>query len=172
MWILDLPDLVLSGIDAATGRGKARAVIGEWARANDYRLVRHQRCRRVREEVREAYGRAATLSSDLFYEVTVVDSRSVERIALVRVHHALGLSGRWSNHDRGDPLDVRWLREHQLTWREHGDVRPPSPAVGQRQGWCADPTRQHEQRWFSAGMPTDLVRDGAVEGRNSPEPTG
>jgi hypothetical protein len=31
------------------------------------------------------------------------------------------------------------------------------------QGWYADPFRLHEARYFSAGRPTKLVRDGTAE---------
>lgn len=30
-------------------------------------------------------------------------------------------------------------------------------------GWLPDPTRRHEGRYFAAGHPTDLVRDGGIE---------
>ncbi|WP_130491844.1 hypothetical protein [Motilibacter rhizosphaerae] len=36
------------------------------------------------------------------------------------------------------------------------------------EGWFLDPLRRHEQRWMSAGEPTALVRDGAVEGHDEP----
>jgi hypothetical protein len=39
------------------------------------------------------------------------------------------------------------------------------------QGWHADPFGLHEQRYFSAGTPTKLVRDGSVESYDEP-PTG
>ena len=50
--------------------------------------------------------------------------------------------------------------------------RPLPPVVHQRQdgstpeGWCTDPFGRHEARWMSQGTPTDLVRDGGVEGRD------
>lgn len=31
------------------------------------------------------------------------------------------------------------------------------------QGWFVDPFGLHTERWFSAGAPTRLVRDGATE---------
>jgi hypothetical protein len=34
------------------------------------------------------------------------------------------------------------------------------------QGWYKDPYGQHEARWFSAGIPTSLVRDGSVEAKD------
>jgi hypothetical protein len=36
------------------------------------------------------------------------------------------------------------------------------------QGWYQDPFGVHEQRWFSDGAPTSLVRDGAVEADDAP----
>lgn len=39
------------------------------------------------------------------------------------------------------------------------------------QGWYVDPLGVHDARWFSAGEPTDLVRDDAIEARD-PWPAG
>ena len=36
-------------------------------------------------------------------------------------------------------------------------------AITMTEGWCTDPFELHEARWISAGTPTKLVRDGAVE---------
>jgi hypothetical protein len=36
------------------------------------------------------------------------------------------------------------------------------------QGWHADPFAVHERRYFSAGRPTKLVRDGHVEAYDEP----
>lgn len=36
-------------------------------------------------------------------------------------------------------------------------------AIVALEGWCTDPYGLHEARWISAGSPTKLVRDGAVE---------
>jgi hypothetical protein len=35
-----------------------------------------------------------------------------------------------------------------------------------REGWYEDPARRHEYRWFSAGTPTELVRDGSGTSRD------
>jgi hypothetical protein len=37
-----------------------------------------------------------------------------------------------------------------------------------RQGWYTDPFRLHEARYFSAGHPTKLVRDGTQESYDLP----
>ena len=36
------------------------------------------------------------------------------------------------------------------------------------EGWYRDPYGIHEDRWFSAGTPTALVRDQGVEGHDDP----
>jgi len=38
------------------------------------------------------------------------------------------------------------------------------------QGWYRDPYCVHGDRWFSAGRPTDLVRDDGVVSRAAPPP--
>jgi hypothetical protein len=35
------------------------------------------------------------------------------------------------------------------------------------EGWYDDPTGRHELRWFSAGCPTDLIRDAGIESRDA-----
>ena len=39
---------------------------------------------------------------------------------------------------------------------------------GHAQNWCLDPFGYHEERWFSRGMPTALVRDHGVEAQDPP----
>jgi len=41
-----------------------------------------------------------------------------------------------------------------------------------RQGWYADPFGAHESRYFSAGKPTKLVRDGHIESYDEPPTEG
>jgi hypothetical protein len=36
------------------------------------------------------------------------------------------------------------------------------------EGWCEDPYGVHQHRWFSAGNPTSLVRDGGIETKDRP----
>jgi hypothetical protein len=36
------------------------------------------------------------------------------------------------------------------------------------EGWYRDPYLVHEDRWFSSGQPTQLVRDGGVEAYDPP----
>jgi hypothetical protein len=46
----------------------------------------------------------------------------------------------------------------------HSEEYVPTEA----EGWYLDPYERHEQRWFSAGSPTSLVRDGVTEGQDDP----
>ena len=39
---------------------------------------------------------------------------------------------------------------------------------GTAEGWYRDPYGVHEDRWFSDGQPTELVRDGGVETSDDP----
>ena len=36
------------------------------------------------------------------------------------------------------------------------------------EGWYTDPFERHEARWFSAGAPSKLVRDGGAESSDPP----
>jgi hypothetical protein len=38
------------------------------------------------------------------------------------------------------------------------------------EGWYADPYGAHEERWYSDGWPTSLVRDAGVDGTDAPPP--
>jgi hypothetical protein len=45
---------------------------------------------------------------------------------------------------------------------KEGEMKP--------QGWYRDPFGVHENRWFSDGNPTKLVRDGAAVAYDEPPP--
>ena len=47
-----------------------------------------------------------------------------------------------------------------------------SAATKTRQGWCADPFGRFEQRYWSQGRPTALVRNGRIESRDAPTAEG
>jgi hypothetical protein len=38
------------------------------------------------------------------------------------------------------------------------------------EGWCRDPYLVHDDRWYSDGQPTKLVRDGGAESYDPPPP--
>jgi hypothetical protein len=39
------------------------------------------------------------------------------------------------------------------------------------EGWYEDPYHAHQHRWFSAGRPTSLVRNGGIESKDAPPDT-
>lgn len=43
-----------------------------------------------------------------------------------------------------------------------------TPRSAAAEGWYRDPYGIHQDRWFSAGTPTALVRDQGVEGHDDP----
>src|SRR5262249_5186780 len=62
-------------------------------------------------------------------------------------------------------------RRHQpVSLLLSGSARVNTLAMANRtmQGWFEDPFRLHEARYFSAGRPTKLVRDGNVESYDEP----
>jgi hypothetical protein len=40
--------------------------------------------------------------------------------------------------------------------------------IPQQEGWYTDPWGRHDARWISVGVPTKLVRDGALESYDDP----
>ncbi|WP_374157906.1 DUF732 domain-containing protein [Mycobacterium sp. G7A2] len=49
------------------------------------------------------------------------------------------------------------------TWHESAYAQTDFPNPPSGAGWLPDPTGRHEGRYFVAGQPTDLIRDGGVE---------
>lgn len=49
------------------------------------------------------------------------------------------------------------------TWHESAYMMTGESSGGTGTGWLPDPTGRHEGRYFVAGQPTDLVRNGGVE---------
>lgn len=45
---------------------------------------------------------------------------------------------------------------------------PDHRSDGTDEGWFVDPFHRHEDRWISAGRPSDLVRDNGIESRSTP----
>ena len=98
-----------------------------------------------------------------YFRITVIDPNHVRHSGIARALRRTGVIS-----DLDQVVQVVWLRSEQLNWR----TQPPRRAAGwpddHAQGWCIDPTRTHELRWYSAGMPTDLVKDGLTESRDPP----
>jgi hypothetical protein len=65
-------------------------------------------------------------------------------------------------------IHVVWFTTEQLDWRTRPPRRSAKWPHDHAQGWHTDHTRAHELRWYSAGTPTDLVKDGPIESRDPP----
>jgi len=52
--------------------------------------------------------------------------------------------------------------------RQTAQCHTAAMATGDLQGWYSDPFGQHDKRYFSAGRPTKLVRDGDIDGFSEP----
>lgn len=98
-----------------------------------------------------------------YFQISAIDVDHVRHWGVARV---------WNQIEIIDGMDVTvqvvWLRSEQLDWRARPPRRTAELPHGRAQGWYTDPTRAHELRWYSAGTPTDLVKDGAIESRDTP----
>ena len=77
----------------------------------------------------------------------------------------------------GMPVLILGMADKPAWSTPEGSSGRSSPHAGARgdpglQGWAEDPFRLHEQRYFSAGRPTKLVRDDGVESYDEPPPGG
>lgn len=66
---------------------------------------------------------------------------------------------------------VRPLRNERLSARIRDHRDPKVTTARGAQGWYEDPYGIHQDRWFSSGKPSNLVRDGGVESRDLPPGT-
>jgi hypothetical protein len=151
--------MIFSVLMAPTWSRHAEWYVREWANERGYRLVSIKRLWWSRGDFQSWLDDLPSWwrrNKSRYYEITTVDDRSVERVGTARVYDR--------NVD-AERTDVRWRSERQLAPGRPGEwVRGDDEPV--TEGWGADPSGRHEQRWFSAGTPTPLVRDGRVEGRD------
>lgn len=74
----------------------------------------------------------------------------------------------YCGRDVGDQTVCRYCGAHRVgtTWQPAEwapSHTPASPVAEQESGWQPDPSGRHEGRYFVAGHPTDLIRDGTAE---------
>ncbi|WP_433382645.1 hypothetical protein ACQPZX_19385 [Actinoplanes sp. CA-142083] len=148
-----MTDLIYGLYSRARAGRWTKAAVLEWAVRREYRLYRITR------------DKSPGLGSGYFYLVEAVDSQHVRRKGRVRVDHKVVAA--FSVYDDA-AVTVTWLDGRQLDWRDQAPRAGPPPPDGSAQGWHADPTGRHELRWYSAGTPTSLVKDGAAEGHDTP----
>lgn len=142
---LFLADLIYGSYSRMRAGSWTRTAVLEWAAREDYKLYRL-----VRDKSPES-------GPGYCYLVEAVDSQHVRRTGRVRVHQNDG----WS-------IELTWLAARQLDWRDQPPRGEPPASDGTAQGWHTDPSGRHELRWYSAGTPTSLVKDGAMEGHDAP----
>jgi hypothetical protein len=137
-------------------------ILKDWAVQNDYALYKIDRKRKPQNvvDLRRFTG-ARSRTGGCFYLIEAVDTRHIRRRGLARVTPLSTTGG-------AQLVQVVWLTARQLDWRDQPPRGVPAPPGTAAQGWHIDPTGKHELRWFSAGTPTDVVIDGAVEGRDPP----
>jgi hypothetical protein len=151
-----------------TFRGIAAYELRQWAAEEGIEIVALRPCGRPPDSVAEQFphlpgGLVEWLQMPFrYFEITTIDADHVRRSGVARVRSEI--------HNRERDLDRRVdyvrLTSEQLNWLDRPPRRPSPP--DRAEGWYADDTGAHELRWYSAGTPTDLVKDGATESRDPP----
>src|SRR5215469_10129724 len=93
-----------------------------------------------------------------YFKITAIDADHVRRSGVARVDGGIEIVG-----GVDQTVQFVWLTSEQLNWRTRPPRRTAELPHDRAQGWYIDPTREHELRWYSAGTPTELVKDGAIE---------
>jgi hypothetical protein len=159
-------------------RASAALEIREWAQDNGVEIVALKACGRPADAVADQFpprapgGPAFGLMPAWYwrpfryFEITTIDDDHVRRSGIARV----GSEVHNTEVDLERTVDFVWFRSEQLSWRDRprrGSAQLPDARA---EGWCTDHTGAHELRWYSVGTPTDLVKNGAIEGRDPPAP--
>ena len=166
MSVLDTLVLFFNLFRRPTGRDIAVYHVQCWAGRNELEVISLEPCGCPPYDVLRYFPPSIVpreQSAHRYFQIGAIDVDHVRRRGVARVYNETEMV---------DGMDVTvhvaWLTSEQLDWR----ARPPRPTAelphGHAQGWYTDPTRAHELRWYSAGRPTDLVKDGAVESRDPP----
>jgi hypothetical protein len=158
-------------------RGRAAIGLRQWAEEEGVEIAALKPCGRPPDFVveqfppRAAGGLGLGLFTPVWYrrpfryfEITTIDADHVRRSGVARVGSEI------HNYevDLERTVDFVWFTSEQLDWRDRPPRRSAQPPGARGEGWCADHTGAHELRWYSLGTPTDLVKDGAIEGRDPP----
>jgi hypothetical protein len=145
-----------------------------WAEERGMELLALQHWRRPPGSVMWQFPPTTGYAATHFFRIDGIGPDHVHRSGVARVRHyeAMPLPPGVLINPRlpsgANPvIDVVWFTAIQLDPRS----RPRRSARwphDRAQGWHADHTGAHELRWYSAGTPTDLVKDGATESRDPP----
>jgi hypothetical protein len=156
-----------------TGQGRATFDLEQWAEERDMEVVEMEPCGLppysaeqqfpYRTEERLPYPRGMG-GEFLYFRLTVIDQNHVRRSGFARVHNETR-----PFYEEERVVDFAWVRSEQLNWRERPRRRSAELPSDRSEGWYVDHTGAHELRWYSVGTPTDLVKDGEIESRDSPK---
>lgn len=161
--IIDALGLLWDLVLGLGGPRRSRHDVRAWARSQDQLVVHLRRIRRPGAAVRRPFGSGLSelLFDHRYYAITTIDGDHVRRTGVARARDAIP-----DTFVAEPPVEVVWLGAEQLDWRDRPPRRALPAADGAAQGWCADHTGRHEQRWYSSGAATEVVRDGASESRD------
>jgi len=164
VFIINLPILLYELWRSLTGGGRTAFDLRQWAEQEGMEIFALKRCSWPPDSVAEQFPRTM-LSNFRYFEISAIDRDHVRRSGYARVHNE---TRPFMDSER--MIDFVWLTSEQLNWRD----RPPRPLArppgGRAEGWFSDHTGAHELRWYSVGTPTELVKDGAIESRDPPDP--
>jgi hypothetical protein len=169
MSVLDLLHLLGRLFRPSTEIDMALYHVQIWAGQHDLEVVALEPCRRPPPDVLRQYPAVAPREEarHQYFAIAAIDLDHVRCSGIARSYDRTEMMG---HLDR--TVHVVWLSYDQLDWRARPPRRTAEWPHPHAQGWYTDPTRAHELRWYSAGAPTDLVKDGAVESRDAPPALG
>jgi hypothetical protein len=163
-WLaIDLPRLLGDLYRLLTGqaRGLNAFRLQQWAEERDMEIVVLKPCGRPPDSVAEQFP-FRMRAGYRYFRITTIDPDHVRRSGVARVH------GGDSRYGLEQVIDLVWLTSEQLNRRDQPPRRSARLPDDRAEGWYTDHTGAHEQRWYSVGTPTDLVKDGAIESRDPP----
>jgi hypothetical protein len=146
-----------------TGQGRTSFEIEQWAEECDTEVASLEPCGVPPYSVQRYFPFRARAGEFRYFRITVIDQDHVRRSGVARVNNEIRP---WSDTQR--VVDVVWLASEQLNWRDRPPRRWAKSPHDRAQGWYCDHTGDHELRWYSAGTPTGLVKDGETESRDLP----
>jgi hypothetical protein len=153
-----------------TEQDLAVAYVQWWAGRNEMEVVALEPCRKPPLSVLLQFSATnVPVGNPLlhYFRIGAIDVDHVRHWGVTLVHHEIQMV-----NGTDVTVSVAWLTSEQLDWRARSPRLTAKLPHARAQGWYTDPTRAHELRWYSAGTPTDLVKDGAVESRDPPAASG
>jgi hypothetical protein len=145
-----------------TARGHATFDLEQWAEQRELEVFDLEPCGPPPYSVEREFPRWGSGGQFLYFRLTTVDQNHVRRSGFARVHdeHRPLLDGE-------QMVDFVWVTSEQLNWKDRPPRHSAEPPPDRAEGWYTDHTGAHELRWYSLGVPTNLVKDGEIESRDS-----